>query len=176
MIDNLLLSSDRLILRRVQTTDTCSLVELAGDFLVAEMMNGSIPHPYHLADATAWVEKHKDDSSTSQSISWVITDKNFGKLVGSIQIRLDESRLSARLSYWIGQVFWNKGFASEAVKSVVDFAKTLKLSQLTAEHFERNPASGRVLTKAGFQFCGKREYIEKLHNKPEMMMEYKLLL
>jgi len=58
------------------------------------------------------------------------------------------------LGYWIGRQYWGQGYATEAVRLVVDFARSLGGVKLQAETFPNNPASARVLDKAGFKKIG----------------------
>ena len=121
------------------------------------------------------VRKHTKDSKDSQAISWAIAERKSDKLIGSAQLRLDESRKSARLSYWLGQPFWNKGFATEAAVEVVKFGfNTLELENITADHFLRNPASGKVLQNLGFQCIGRVETKEGLNGNLEVLILYVL--
>ena len=57
------------------------------------------------------------------------------------------------LGYWLGEPFWGRGFATEAARVVADYAfAAFDVARLEAGVFEWNPASGRVLEKAGFHF------------------------
>ena len=58
------------------------------------------------------------------------------------------------MGYWIARQHWGKGFATEACRSLIEIARTLKLPRLEASHFIDNPASGRVLEKLGFEPTG----------------------
>lgn len=55
------------------------------------------------------------------------------------------------LGYWIAKAHWNRGYASEAGRQMIEIARTeLKLPRLVAGYFVDNPASGHVLRKLGF--------------------------
>ncbi len=57
--------------------------------------------------------------------------------------------------YWIGREFWGRGYATEALEGALVWASTRwKRRALMAGHFADNPASGRVLEKAGFLYTG----------------------
>ena len=59
---------------------------------------------------------------------------------------------NAELGYWIGEPYWNRGYCSEAAKSLVQFAfEKLAVKNIMAEHLSSNPASGRVMQKLGMQ-------------------------
>lgn len=59
----------------------------------------------------------------------------------------------ARLSYWLGVAYWNQGYCTEAVQAMLEYGFTrLSLHRIYAPHFHNNPASGRVLRKAGMRY------------------------
>jgi ribosomal-protein-alanine N-acetyltransferase len=81
-------------------------------------------------------------------------------LVGVIGIypQSDVYRGTAELGYWLGQPFWGKGIATAAVRRIVEFGfEELHLRRIFADVFASNPASRRVLEKAGFQLEGVRQ-------------------
>ncbi|WP_330476756.1 GNAT family N-acetyltransferase [Streptomyces platensis] len=84
--------------------------------------------------------------------SWgiVATDE----MIGLIALRRRSSSMGT-LSYILREDTWGNGYATEAVKHVVDFAfTTVGLERLEAMHHPDNPASGRVLIKTGFTRTG----------------------
>ncbi len=59
------------------------------------------------------------------------------------------------LGYWLGVDHWGKGYATEALHAVIDYAFTdLNHESLQAGARVTNPASRRVLEKCGFQWTG----------------------
>ncbi|MFF8993255.1 GNAT family N-acetyltransferase [Streptomyces sp. NPDC014983] len=75
-------------------------------------------------------------------------------LIGVIALRVREPGRGT-VSYILRQDAWGQGYATEAVRRVVAFAFTrVDLGCLEARHHPDNPASGRVLTKAGFTCVG----------------------
>ncbi len=68
----------------------------------------------------------------------------------------DVNRLTAEIGYWLGEPFWGRGFATVAVKAVTEYAfATFDLQRVQATVFEWNPASARVLERAGYTFEGR---------------------
>ena len=50
----------------------------------------------------------------------------------------------------IGQDFWGKGYGTEALRAVLDFAfEKMRVQKVIADHFSVNPASGGCMRKAG---------------------------
>ena len=71
-------------------------------------------------------------------------------VIGSIGLEIRHEHHLARLGYWLGVPYWNLGYATEAVKAVLAFGfSTPNLYRLYTPHRHDNPASGRVLQKAG---------------------------
>ena len=59
------------------------------------------------------------------------------------------------IGYWLGVKFWGKGYATEAVRAVIDHAFTdLDCEAIQSAARVTNPASRRVLEKCGFQWTG----------------------
>jgi len=81
---------------------------------------------------------------------WAITRKSDGRLLGMIEARIDASR--AELGYALARPFWGQGFATEAVRAVVDLALAHPtIYRVWAVCDLENHASARVLEKAGLQ-------------------------
>jgi RimJ/RimL family protein N-acetyltransferase len=76
-------------------------------------------------------------------------------LVGAISLRIELPQRRAELGYWVGVPYWGRGFATEAARAMIEFGfRRLSLHRIYAHHFVRNPASGRVMEKAGMQHEG----------------------
>src|SRR6266481_7383932 len=84
-------------------------------------------------------------------------DEVEGVAAGGIGIRLgqDVNRHTAGLGYWLGEEFRGRGIMTGAVAALTDFCfDNFPLRRISAEVFANNPASARVLEKAGFLFEG----------------------
>jgi RimJ/RimL family protein N-acetyltransferase len=88
-----------------------------------------------------------------------------GAAVGGIGLMLKEDvfRRSAEIGYWLGEEFWGHGIVTEAVRAVTRYAfDTFDICRVFAGVFEWNPASMRVLEKAGYEFeCRMRKSVTK---------------
>jgi ribosomal-protein-alanine N-acetyltransferase len=106
------------------------------------------PHPYRDNDARNWLESVIDfKPETNFAISVA------GEAVGGIgfSIQPDVGLRSAEIGYWLGEEFWRRGIATEALTAVTEHAfANFDLCRLFAYVFEWNHASVRVLEKAGF--------------------------
>lgn len=152
----------RLILRPFTSADAPDIARLAADFPIADMTL-SIPHPYTLADADAWLTKLPESYAAGTNLPLAITLATTRELVGTIGLEVAKPHHRAELGYWIGTPYWNRGYATEAATAMLAFGFTpLNLTRITAHHFARNPASGRVLQKIGMTCEGTlRQHIRK---------------
>ena len=145
------LSTERLLLRGAVHADAEQIAELANDAAVASMTT-AIPHPYALADAERFVA-HSQAQDWDREPSFVIEHRSFG-VVGGIGFRPGPNG-RPELGYWLGRPFWNRGYATEAARAALDWARRdWRRKLVVAGHFADNPASGQVLVKAGFLYTG----------------------
>ncbi|HEY5792811.1 MAG TPA: GNAT family N-acetyltransferase [Chthoniobacterales bacterium] len=143
------LRTDRLILRPFISGDAAAVQELAGEFAIADTTL-NVPHPYADGLAESWIAAHEAQYRAGEAATFAITLKADLALIGAIGLTLFPRFRRGELGYWIGVPFWNRGFCTEAVRAVIDFGfTTLKLHKICAHHLSRNPASGRVMQKAG---------------------------
>lgn len=86
--------------------------------------------------------------------NWGIELKERDKLIGSIDLhKLDPLLKKAAIGYVINKKYWNQGLATEALKAILQMAfESLDMNMLVALHDVENPASGRVMEKAGMKF------------------------
>jgi RimJ/RimL family protein N-acetyltransferase len=117
----------------------------------------AIPFPYTEADADKWIN-HVAEMSRKQgrSVNWAIR-KSDGSLIGGIgfhDFELGKSH-KAEIGYWLAQPFWGQGIMTKAVQKATEFGfKELGLSRISANVFDFNDGSVRVLEKAGYCFEG----------------------
>lgn len=106
------------------------------------------PHPYTRADAQAWVEAASAPSEDLQAaVTWQ------GQAVGGIGILAGQGvfRHNGLLGYWLGESVWGRGLATAAVRAMTAHVLAAgRWSRLEALVFGWNPASMRVLEKAGY--------------------------
>jgi RimJ/RimL family protein N-acetyltransferase len=141
--------SARLLLRPYTDADAPEVQRLAGEPLVADTTL-TIPHPYPEGVAEMWIATHEAAWTSGRGAVFAVTRIEDGRLVGTVGLTIKPELRTAELGYWIGVPFWGCGYATEASRALVDFGFTmLALDRIHAHHFERNPASGRVMQKIG---------------------------
>lgn len=152
------LRTERLTLRPFTLADAPALQQLASAYEVA-LNTLMVPHPYPDGAAECWIGTHQTEFEEDRAINFAIDD---GQLTGAIGLIFKSDGLG-EIGYWIGVPFWGRGYASEAVREVVRFGfEERNLHRIFAQHFTRNPASGKVLQKAGMTYEGTlREHLKK---------------
>ena len=146
--------TDRLILRCLQEDDAPHFVELAGDYEVSKMTL-NIPHPYSNDDAIQFIKGSIEAWEKGERYAFAIVQKETDSFMGVIGIHPEMRHSRAEVGYWIGVPYWGQGYMTEALQRVIQFGfETLNLNRIQASHRTDNPASGRVMEKAGMQYEG----------------------
>jgi ribosomal-protein-alanine N-acetyltransferase len=147
------LTLERCTNRKWRLDDAPSLAKHANNPNVSLALRDFFPHPYTIADAEEYLNRVVLERPT---ISFCIEIEN--SAVGGIGIRIgqDVHKYSAELGYWLGEEFWGHGVMSEAVNAFADHCfRNFPFHRIFAETFSNNPASARILEKAGFVFEGR---------------------
>jgi [ribosomal protein S5]-alanine N-acetyltransferase len=147
------LELSRCTLRPWRIGDEASLVRYADNRNVWRNMRDRFPHPYTAADAEAWIKKASAETPATSFA--IVVD---GAAVGGVGIELgtDVFRRSAEIGYWVGEPFWGRGIATEALGAMTEYAFAhFDICRLVAGVFEWNPASARVLEKVGYTLEGR---------------------
>jgi [ribosomal protein S5]-alanine N-acetyltransferase len=146
----MLLRGQRCSLRRWRARDLASLVSHANNINVSRYLRDRFPYPYTRKDARAFLAiaggAGGDDTKLAIDVD--------GEAVGGIGVIIgtDIERFSAEVGYWLGEGFWGRGIATEALALFSDDVfERLNLLRLFAVAAAANVASARVLEKAGYQ-------------------------
>ncbi len=148
VVADLVIHAGPCLIRPWQHADRESLVRHADNRRVWLMLRDQFPHPYTPADADAWLAHVAQQHPVT---SFAITVA--GEAVGGIGVapQPDVHRRSAEVGYWLGEAFWNRGIMTAAVRTFTTYAfDAYDLIRIFAGVFSSNPASMRVLEKAGY--------------------------
>jgi RimJ/RimL family protein N-acetyltransferase len=141
---------ERCTIRPWRLDDAESLAKHANNRKIWLGLRDLFPHPYTIQDAHEFLQRAISERPTTNFCIEVNSSAS-----GGIGIRLgqDVHRHAAELGYWLGEKFWGRGIITEAVMAFTDFCfDNFQLRRIYAEPFANNPASARVLEKAGFLF------------------------
>ena len=142
------LETKRLALRAPTLEDVKTVTLLANDKRIAEN-TARIPHPYTTADAESFIGMA---NRAGGEVVFLVTLRD-GTIIGACGITTLEEQ--PELGYWLGVPYWGKGYATEGMHALIDYAFTdLDHESLNAGARVTNPASRRVLEKCGFQWTG----------------------
>jgi RimJ/RimL family protein N-acetyltransferase len=136
-----------------RSDDAESLARHANNRKVWLALRDRFPHPYTIQDAHEFLQRTIGEQPTTN-----FCIEMDGIAASGIGIRLgqDVHRQSAGLGYCLGEKFWGRGIMTEAVVGLTDFCfDNFSLRRIYAEAYANNPASARVLEKAGLVFEGR---------------------
>lgn len=137
------------VLRSWQAADRADLVRHANDRRVWRNMTHTFPHPYTPQDAELWLAIAADPGASIQLA--IAVD---GQAVGGIGAIAGEGIFAqtAQFGYWLGHAHWGRGIATAAASALAErIGEDGLFARLEAQVFAWNPASMRVLEKAGFR-------------------------
>lgn len=138
----------RSLVRPWRPEDAAALAAIANNREIWLNLRDGFPHPYRVEDAAEFIGTTLGrDPMTSYAIE---VD---GAPAGSVGFRFgtDIERISAEIGYWLGAAYWGRGIATEVVRSMTGWAiERYQLTRIFATVFVFNPASARVLERAGF--------------------------
>ena len=163
------IETPRLLLRRLVPADAPAMYRnWANDPAVTRYLRWE-PHKNEdetFALLAAWAELYQNPDY----YQWAMVEKATGEVFGSMSLfddalgepgaaagwqarGLDTSQGVWEPGYCIGRAWWGKGYTTEALQAVVDYWFTRTDSTwLACCHAVENPASGRVMQKAGFVY------------------------
>lgn len=145
---------DGLVLRSWVPRDADALARHAHDREVWLNLRDRFPHPYTRDDARRWIALCADEPLRSTNLAIEVG----GEAAGAVGFdRLpDVHRLTAEIGYWLGRAHWGRGIATRALVAATRYAfERFDFERLEAGVFEWNPASSRVLEKAGYEREGR---------------------
>jgi RimJ/RimL family protein N-acetyltransferase len=142
------LDTERLTLRGPTLADVKAIARLANDRRIAENTR-RLPHPYSQEHAIDFVRTTANDNRET-----VFLIENNPTPIGVVGIDWRQPE-APELGYWLGVEHWGQGFATEAVRAVIDFTfEEFDVGQLMSGARVANPASRNILEKCGFQWSG----------------------
>jgi RimJ/RimL family protein N-acetyltransferase len=164
--------SERLLLRPAWAEDARELTARIADFAIVRNLS-RVPWPYAEENAVEWLALPKPRRFPSFLLT--LPGRAGSSIIGACGLHEGEFG-DTEMGYWIAKDWWGQGFATEAARATVRLACILGHKRLVATHAIDNPASGRVLRKAGFAPTGRMRTIHSLGrgcdvDAPELAVE-----
>jgi len=140
---------------------------------------------YEVSKYVTW-EPHKNDEETKMlteywvsqydkdnTYRWIVELNDSNEVIGMIDvIHMDLQYMTAEVGYCYGSKYWGKGYATESLKAVIEFLHNEGFYVVYAQHFKSNPASGKVMEKAGMEFEAilKSRVVNKNNKREDVLM------
>ena len=142
-----------LILRKVRSEDAQLYFERLGSREAVTRYMLFLPHT-DISESVKSVENVLRRYETGKCYRWAIALKEDDSIIGIMELlRFDTEENTCSFAYMIGDGFWGRGYGTQTLKAVLDFAFTeMDLSAVEADHMAANPASGAVMRKAGMTY------------------------
>jgi RimJ/RimL family protein N-acetyltransferase len=140
------------VLRPWRREDAQQLASIANNKNVWNAVRDSFPSPYTVMDAMQWIEKER---AANPLVNFAIVCN--GQIAGSMGIILSDDvyRTSVEVGYFIGEPFWGKGIATQALQQLLQYIPAqFNVVRIVARVYEYNKASMKVLQKCGFYLEG----------------------
>jgi RimJ/RimL family protein N-acetyltransferase len=147
------LRAGSIVVREWREADAEPLTAQANDRRIWRGLRDAFPHPYGIEDGRRFIARALE--MVPRTFFAIEVD---GRIAGGIGYMLhgDVERVGAEVGYWLGHEFWGRGIATTALRLVTEHAFQVnpELQRLYAVPYASNPASARVLEKAGYRCEG----------------------
>jgi len=155
------LETPRLTLRPFRADEVDAVTELINDPLVSATLDG-IPYPYYRAYAEHWISLHESLFAERGELHLAVEQRASLELMGAVALLHRDGEVARHLGYWLGRRFWGCGYATEAVRAIVGYARQeTRIGAVEARCMTENGASLVVLERAGLRRVGPGEPVLK---------------
>ncbi len=153
MNKDVIIETDRLLLRQWSIDDADDLVEGLNNINVSQWMSHT-PYPYTKKDALEFINKSLDD----KLYNFAIVLKSENKVIGGTQLtNIDLHNGTAGGGIWISEKYWGQGYGTEAFGARIKYAfEVLGLRRLENGYFKDNEKSHKMQLRYGYKDEGIR--------------------
>lgn len=148
---NITLSTERLNIKSISKDDIKDIFELQSLPETAKYNTFAIPQSIRVTEATVqnWIRENDRDNRKKYTFKVELLDQN--QFIGLIGINLGKEHYkNAEVWFQYDFKFWNKGYATESLRKILDFGfENLKLHRIEAGCAIENMGSISVLEKVG---------------------------
>lgn len=149
------LATERLTLRRFEIEDAENMYyNWASDPEVTKYLTWPAHSSVEVSEAVLrdWVSQY----DSKEFYQWAIELNDLEQPIGSIgAVKVNNDTECVTIGYCIGKEFWNKGYTTEALTTVIRFfLGEVGVGRVEAYHDSSNPNSGKVMAAAGMEYEG----------------------
>ena len=146
----MLITTERLVLRRFRVADAPVLAEYRSDPEVARYQSWDAPFSLLRAE-TAVAGFIAADPDKPGWFQYAVERAEDKKLIGDVAVHLHDNAKQAEIGFTLATAYQKRGFATEAVGAVLDrLFRVQGLHKVTGECDARNTASAGLLERLGF--------------------------
>lgn len=149
------ITTDRLLLRPMRSSDAEPLFARRNDPEVARYQNWTLP--FERARATELVDSVVAMDGPENDEWWMLTvaDRDDSNILGDMALHFSSEGRCAEIGYTLGSAHWGQGYAAEAATALVDWLfEAHPMTRVFGMLHPDNPASARVLERVGMTFEG----------------------
>jgi len=162
-----LLEGERVFLRFLEEEDSEELLYLVDSS--REDLNSWLPWVesfVSIADAYNAISAYRMQRDMANGGAFGIRRIEDGALLGEVILQwIDWNNRSASFGYFLGSEFWGEGFATEAMKLAIDYARKLGIHRVEISAAVENERSCKLAKRLGFEEEGVAKDAELLHGK-----------
>lgn len=146
----MLITTERLLLRRFRPSDAVTLAAYRSDQAVARYQSWDAPYTLQQAEL-AVLGLAAGDPDEPGWFQYAIERTADRAHLGDVGVNLHENRMQAEIGFTLATAHQGQGYAAEAVGAVLNHLFTIRgLHKVSAECDARNAASARLLERLGF--------------------------
>lgn len=147
--------TERLVLKSLEDCDEKETISILENPLVSKTYMSPVFH--NDEERKSFFKRLKDISKNNDRIVYgIYLNKSIIGFINDVYIKDD----TIELGYLISPKEWNRGYATEALKAVINSLFEIGFKTIECGHFECNPASGKVMQKSGMKKVEKTEVVE----------------
>jgi RimJ/RimL family protein N-acetyltransferase len=174
MSDLPIVNTKQLSLRKIRSEDIPSLIKYCNNPKISDQII-NIPYPYGEEEAKKRISFVLEGLEKGERYVFAITLKGTDELIGEIGLHLDKTNNSAQFGYWIGEPFWGKRIATEALAAILKFGfEQLNLNKIYATHYPENKASAKVMINNKMIKEAEMKEHYKVNNSYRDVIQYRL--
>ena len=122
--------TERLIIRRIKKEDWQDYNEIMGNELTMNFLGRANT----LEEVKGYVENQSNQDYNNLSGNYAIVLKEENKVIGQFGLEINTKHSKASISYLFNSKYWNKGYAIECAKFMVDYAfNEINLNRIEAD-------------------------------------------
>ena len=160
------IETERLILRKIEMSDAEEMYNnWANDPEVPKFMRWQAHESVEVTKKI--IKEWLNGYNSLKTYHWGIVLKDGNILIGNLSaINMNEDDMRCEAGYCIGRKWWNNGYTSEALRAVIEYMiNGVGFNRVEAYHSVKNPASGKVMAKAGMRKEGSARQYYNAGNK-----------